>query len=930
MTDIEPPNANVTGASNDNITIDNGDFQDARIDDEYSKQGVTPPYTAFKYGVSKRLTNKLSFSKNEDLFFKPMAVFEQIDHRSLGEKPLGTTVYDKSNENQNTSIGRSYPRNDTTNAFCGYFYVPKTTLNTPLRQGVNHESSSHGQHHPNSIGQMAYQNHHCDENSIYSFGGLIAGKGCSFEHLGLPQHVSPDDIIIHFPVELPPYIDRDILISPYLEQNNHLYKYNPVRGTMTVLDSLTSDVPHHLNSMTCTKISDHLAFFYGGFEIITREVKFDSSLNKWIIKKDIIMNDYGYIFDIKILQFTKINLRQQDGIDDFKIGRIGNAIAANEYERSITVDGLPSRPLTPSNLNIDTNHYSPYIPINPKSPVSTPLIKTKSSSSSSNNNANKTVINNKGNTNLEPGTPASGSSSHSGYFKTQINRVATNSSSDSHGSKIQHTKKNINKVFDRVSHLSHPSSPHQVHRQPLPLQSEAANSNALPHTYSEQVKKNRSNSGSLHSRPVSPTPEPVKPLRYPPLDFKDLPIDNETECLSGDNCDICMGNEANQESTGPERSNANVFGEKLVDNGDSLTSIFIFGGFNYEINDGIKVFKANNEMLRIDLICHGSFYSKNFDTEAIVYEIPKLGELWPSPRGFFASSLINYDDDTEEDCQWYDKFTRPLSPAWAMDDESNSSNSIQTSTSKANSKFTKAILPEEYFKKKVLLIQGGCNENRDTFADFYIFRFEMGQWQEFNTFVYNYYNKRIGTNDDDNCLDLVPENEVTNPELVEAELRACHHTALYYNKFGREYVFFVGGFNNNYLRHFDQQPYESDKYDVSRLARFRVATVNFNICRIMVLNVKTQTWGFYRYYYDIRKNMTNDTFEHISGNPEFTNASLAHFGGTVSLNGKIITLCHGLTIPVPEKKEDFEALQRQFPNSSFLWGCHCQFIFPSM
>lgn len=125
---------------------------------------------------------------------------------------------------------------------------------------------------------------------------------------------------------------------------------------------------------------------------------------------------------------------------------------------------------------------------------------------------------------------------------------------------------------------------------------------------------------------------------------------------------------------------------------------------------------------------------------------PKTGEsiyseTWPSPRGYFAYSLIDHNQTIDENCYWdIDSFNQlPSESEELADDEgfdihctrvissasdsvSSGSTSVQTASSKGISTRThKSKTVEEYFNGKALLIQGGCNENFETFSDFYVF-----------------------------------------------------------------------------------------------------------------------------------------------------------------------------------------------------------------
>lgn len=296
-------------------------------------------------------------------------------------------------------------------------------------------------------------------------------------------------------------------------------------------------------------------------------------------------------------------------------------------------------------------------------------------------------------------------------------------------------------------------------------------------------------------------------------------------------------------------------------------------------------------------------------------------------------SDVVIDDEGDESDKLYSKSTRSLSSS----SSSSSVSSISGTTPRKNGLYpttSKKILraSEFYFKGKALLIQGGVNENYETFSDFYLYVFETGKWQTMSTYTYDYFNSPLQPYEDDDISKLTQENAKADTELIEAELRSCHHHALYYQNEGRDYLFFMGGLNNDYLRKFDNEdnPYTSDKFDVLRLSRFQFASRNYFVSRNMVLNLQTQTWRFLRYYYNVNHVINESFLSKILENPSWINARICNLGGSFTLSGKTITIGHGLMIPVPEKKEDFEKLSDSYPTSTLLWGGYFSWTFPGL
>lgn len=958
--------------------ISGDDSMFAKDRDKYWSHGPPSPMTAFKYYPSKALSNQVYKPRNQGYFYKPMATIEPVSHQSnkyeeRDEPPPAATL-----EDYGPFLHSSAMYDETSlHALSGYYSIPKVTLNVP-------SESQRGTHDTfiNDISGHVYHNHISVDDYVYSFGGLSFNRTYKFSDFGIPDDVDPGKISIYLPVELPPFIDRDIIMSPYLELNNHFHLYNPQRGTATILDSLIKNFPMDLHGLTYTKLSSRHVFLYGGFYLKCNPARYIESSGSWVIDKIFTLNEDGFILDTVTFTFTKIELNKLDNTEDventdFTIGRLGNAITANVYQKLSIGDGGSSfRTSTPSNY-VESSYYSPFIPTNNPSPINTktasPLLNTKSSGSSS--NVNKTVVSSKPHLKTEPSTPASVSSSHS-YFKVP-SKTSTNSSdpsklgrTKSKSSSKSKTSSAINKVMEKISsNGSTQSTPQSIggstsstaisvsspvsQRAQSPLLSDTLNQSVVfQSTYSSHVKQHRSNSGSVKSRPVSPVPaNPLiapKPILIPrdldhtvneekylitdegedALDDESKEFNSQCTCDKTDEgyelCCYCLKAKKN------ERKPNDLYGDTVVKDIHALSSIFIFGGFAAVSENGILKFKATNDFLRIDLVCEGEFYVKNIRKTANIYSV-NLGEMEsgkPSPRGYFASTLIDYNLDEEEHCDW-NNYARPFSPNTIFDEESSVS-SLPTSHSRPNNTSFKSMSPTEFFDKRALLVHGGCNDKGQTFSNLYLFKFSSGKWEDMSGFCYKYYDKVTKPYEDDFSSYYTMENAKPDPELVEAELRASHHTAMYYNKLGREFVFFMGGLTNLYLRHFDKERYTSDKFDVSKLARDKILTTNPNICRMLVYNVKTQIWGFYRFHYDLRKNVSSDVIKKVSLIPSILDSNLFHHGCGISLNGKIITIFHGVVSAAAEKEQDYKNFRNKFSMDSTFFGCHVQITFPAL
>lgn len=534
--------------------------------------------------------------------------------------------------------------------------------------------------------------------------------------------------------------------------------------------------------------------------------------------------------------------------------------------------------------------------------------------------------------------------------------------------------------LSRLFHRSHHKTPSTPSAKPVPL-------HPLLNSYSSQVKQHRSNSQhSNSSRPASPIKASTVPIvaaersfprvssptylsadshsdlsseyefkvarkspsisvngRSPaprgPLVLKEtLLASSETSSVSDE---AKYAEETQLVAEGSVSSSRNVlFTDSIVKAGILSVSVFVFGGFICEDAEPHQRFHATQEFLKIELMIQEEMQSIRFLEEAVVFSLGKdmkcpisgeavvYPESWPSPRGYFASALINYSLGFNNNCEWFAAAQNQRSSSPFSDDVSNSDQSFETSPEKPHLR-VKLEKNGSYFYNKALLVQGGC-DNSSVFSDFYLFVFNTGQWQTFSTYTRDYFNTPLAPDADDDLEYYTRHNLVRDPQLVEAELRACHHTALYYQNEEHDYLFFMGGFSNDYLRNFDKEPYQSEKFDVSRLARFQVGTSNDVISRVAVLNLQTQTWLFLRYHYDILRVVSQGFALRVATELAWKNARFLNHGGLISLTGKVITLCQGLVTVVPEKKTDFARLQRELSNGALLFGGHAHFVFPSL
>lgn len=1112
--------------------------------------GLHTPHVVFKYESNKVGKDSFIQDKSRDeRMFVPKASFEEASNGSIqtGLTSDSSGSMDQADHDDVTSS--VFNNESTTSSFSGYYSLPSNAINFPpsIRATINLNASP-------DLGHICYQNHHDINDWTFTFGGLFTNQLINFKLLGLPKDVDPDRISIEFNCELPPHVDREMIASPYLIQNNSLYLLNSIRSTISFLEPTFNfgETPTSINAMMSSQVSYRHVFFYGGFSIDTLSTYYDPTINRWIVKKTINMNEDGYILDVSTFRFTKISLKPKEGQPKIDLGRIGASVTSNIYHREESnadlPDRIPSPPIFSEGVDLKPKHsnhtyHSPQTPgspltikqtnLNAKSSSQTQLnapipsksvradglklpsspAKQKSISSMatrvdhSSNASNNSESNN---SNMNPSSLASSASSFLIKGTNKVvrsgtnlsnNSASTNATSNSRvppvlanlknspssssssstssspssgpGSKMSNVLSKSSRIFHR-NHQRQPSSNNRGQNKTNDANKET--NNVTPHplknTYSKDMKQRRSNSNSSHhmqqptsaianeapisrsgsstrNNPPPPPPPPAVPnssntyhksrlsggsplsdnyskndnLPNETLDFKPLlgpkpfyanqqyaptalrtnhlnsggshsantSVVNSPTALNasvsavGDPTSIHLNDTANHEipneqSSFAESNESNLrnplFGESIQRNGIQCISVFVFGGFTCHLDPKdphAKVFKASSDLLKIELIIQEDSINSLFFEDAIVYligneETCKSRELlvqngaskteneffWPSLRGYFASAIIDFNSNLERNCQL---FNGKLNELNAFDNGSGHNDSTENSTLRAesgsfsdnfstsdqsNSKssfvsgiglsgsITRPRTHGNFFDGKALFVQGGVDDKGIPKSDFNVFSFDNGKWYPFQTYMFNYFDNHIQPYEDDDGTSFSCDREVADPKLVEAELRACHHSSLFYQNEENDYLIFLGGFYNDYLRFFDKEPYTSDKYDVSRLSKLQFQTNNPTLSRIAILNLKTQTWRFMKYFCDMKHFFKEKELYKVHNNPSWINARISNYGGAISLNGKMVTLCHGLVKVVPEKREDYDRLQQEFSYGPIMWGAHVHFTFPSL
>lgn len=342
-------------------------------------------------------------------------------------------------------------------------------------------------------------------------------------------------------------------------------------------------------------------------------------------------------------------------------------------------------------------------------------------------------------------------------------------------------------------------------------------------------------------------------------------------------------------------------------------TMYVFGGFIPEEDDnGYIRYQASNQMIRIDLPCEGNSRVK-FDNEALVCVVkPEEGEFWPSARGYYGGSLVDEVTETAL-CQF------EVNPGIKMTAPE------EMVLSRVHRRDFQHVLD-----RKKIMIHGGVNEDWQSFSDLLMYDLDTNRWQVIQTYAFDYYCQPKSPDADESLANFIRGEEVVEPPLVEAELRACHHLMMYLRTEESDLMFFFGGFNNHSLRHYDSTPYISDKFDVLRLCKFPLTVTNSNMLRVPVLDLRSQTWRFMRYYFEVGDTITNTFLDKMASSPTFTGAHICNFGGHISMHKRQLTIYHGIFMLVPVKKDDLDELRKEVAELQMLWGAVSRFSFPSV
>lgn len=955
------------------------EFLSSHTEDWY--HGMPAPYTLVKYAPFEQF-NRANFRQmNSEVYLSPYVNLEKVALPHVNSRSSSVSELLKRPE-RTLEFSDSYKRDWDASSFSGYFQLPNFSYSR-LQPTKELEEGT---------GQFCYQTHYDVENLTVMFGGLVVDAKQSLRNLGIPRLTDLSRISVHFPYDLPPHINKHVLMSPCVTQNKDMILFDPMKGTVQAnpIDMCSDVTPSQVCAMEGTMISASHVFYGGGFIVDVDKVEYKDEFNRWLVYKSIRLNEHGFILDVRTKQFTKIKIKSNSEVN--YNGAIGHALVSNRVERTSLRNSLLMLPEMPAAYNSEISQDAPPLaedilsPHRVRTPVSSPEhVPLKAPQPSSNQppyqpsqdfrkqsslgrsrsmtpTSNRPTSRQNTDQQVMPGKFA-GRTSESRF---QNGAFPPNSSSSESSLKMTSMLMKSARIFHRNHHnqafgqshgsqgLSGSSNQTQAHNL-ASLRGSSPSPNPQS-TYANQVKQHRAHAPL--SGASTPSTSPARRMTQSPVNnpsaltvgsidsvSDEASVLSETsgpvEKLKVDTAAFTVERQRSVDRTtspdGATSLGSGLTGDGLLTGKDSAiesgvlsVTVYLFGGFvKYVDENNRSSFKATNDLLRLELIIEDG-QSGKFHKEALIFDTTDHNEdvIWPTRRGFFAFVLVNTEPNSEL-CRIADSSDLVADePSKSHIFSSESTQEVLSTNEKSSGSSTQTT--ENFLKKRSLMIQGGVDENNHVCSDIYIFNFAKGKWHRQQSYAYDYYGEPKQPYEDEVTEKLTLEAASCDAPLVEAELRACHHHALLYEQDNKEYVLFVGGFVNDYLRHFDPEPYTSDRYDVSRLSRFSITTTNPNLLRVPALNLRTQTWVFMRFFFDLRDSISSRTMDLLMGNPNFRNSRMAFYGGGCSITGKQITLCHGMVEFVSEKAENFANYKEELKSDVIMSGCHCHLSYPSM
>ena len=865
--------------------------------------GKTDLYSLITYLPNECLTSVLASRLAREVNFKPHLSFSHLkSYMQQNNEEYYSGSYAKSLKDMSPEEAEEFKSDSHYLPFSGLLNIPRVSF---YRDG-----------NPTKPDLFCHYTHFEAGEIIYMFGGLRCDLNANLEALGIPIDTDLSQISVHIPQDLPPYIDKEIFLSPLAGSNPSFITFNSTRGTLHEypIANMHELGPSLICDMRGTRLPENQVFFCGGFHVKVDRATYKPKLNRWIIEKSISMNRAGYILDINKLPFTKVEIVAK--LEFTYCGRVGATICSScflsfppqDIASSLNFDipELPAeKPVVDGDITIETP---------PSSVVSKCYsVKTMDSETIS---VSRTRIK----------TP------ESLLFRSPPTLSSTKARPAVVTSPTALTKK--------ASLLS--KSSRFFHRSLTKQSSSSSNQSSVYSSYSNQVKQYK-----LQNLPVyqqdSRAPSPLLSAKSPGKLTIDIHLANKDNHLSHTLVSLAQPTLHSRETVNAEaraRVNSDSPPNSVTSEGDGLFAanegtksevlsvcIYLFGGFclTKDPDTAREHFVANNSLLKIELLFDDASQIR-FHNKALMVRVPAKGGQVPLPRGYFAYTLVDREtfSDPSDPIRNNSFDLSELDSPKLVEILSDGMSNDQKPPVKGN-----CFNLDSHLSSKRLLIQGGVDDKNHVYGDFYSYCFSTATWQKHSTHAFDYYNVPKKPYEDEELENMSYESQVADAVLKEAELRCCHHQALTYWEEGKQHVIFMGGFSNDYLRHFDNEPYNSDLLDVSRFARFLFCSPNSNLLRLPILKVSTRTWKFSRFFYDLRDVTTSDACK-ILTSKYMHSARVTFVGGTFLLVGKQLTIFQGLTVFVPEKEEGFKKLKQDYGSCVLLLGGHLHLTFPGI
>lgn len=853
--------------------------------------GSPMPYRLVSYTPLELFAARRKHSGKLEVYFQPKITLDRVEAGVLTRLSLRDGA--DSEPTAKSPYEADFKRDWDASVFLSFLQLPSFSY---LRPQMNLSMRADG--------HFCYQTHFDIEDLILMFGGMTIDPNCALRRLQIPRATDPLRILVHFACDLPPHLNKDVLLLPFLTNNLDLVLFNPMRGTAqgNLIDNSGVPNPGKVCGMQGTRVTQTQVFFCGGFIVEVDNVVYDKEINRWLVYKLVRMNEDGFLFDLRTKLFLRVVLRY---LRSPFHGMMGNGIASNVFRH------LPS---ADSPFQFSEGDLSEQARAERSDQESRASRDSKETGDTKYTKETKETKESKESKESEPRRSFNAKDRELKEFREA--RAAARERETPERTPTPPTRKALpgRRSFP-PTHLNNSI------KMPLVLMKLAKifHRHNKGHIFSHSLGSSQlvldASSRQLPDLCCRHNTVPPAELLSPVRSLAKLPIHRR----STDSLESSLLSERalidQQLARGRSLSllpSEEEIKDTALESGVYSVTVYLFGGFELRKNNDRIGFESTNRMLRIDLVIDDGKRFE-FHPEALVFDVlNKKDPNWPSKRGYFSYALV-CNDLTSEFC------------TMEVGGDEEPESQLDPSASKFSVYFQEVRL-----EQKSLLVQGGVDENGHVCSDIYLFNFATFSWHRFQTYAYDYFQSSKKPYEDENMDDLQLENALDDPPLVEAELRSCHNHAALYRQDNREYVVFIGGFSNDYLRHFDAEPYESDRFDVLRLSRFSLSSTNPTLLRVSALNLKTQTWSFMRFFFDFTQGMSSEAMNTLMGNTFVRNLRISFYGGACTMAGKQITICHGIIEFVPEKKEHFNKFKEQTQSPVIMSGAHFFLTFPSL